>query len=255
MRMRQWCVLFLVFLVSCAPRREGILLDTGRTSAAELTSMTDSADARLRTLNGNGNIAFESPEINGSAAFTLNVRKPDSLLVQLEGPFGIDVGLFFLSRDRFVMYNSLQNTVIAGAPSTQALRSLIPVDLSYEQIFAVFTGLLRLPEHQTLVEYTVDDGQFLLRYKSKGGVNSYWLDPDGLLVRRFEMRDQEGELVLEGASTGTIDQDGLRIARRLSLTMPREGRRVSVAFYHADLNASDLEFSYSIPASARKIDR
>jgi hypothetical protein len=255
MRAGRWSVVVLVLLSSCAPRREGVMLDTQKTSASQLMTLARQADDRLHSLSGRGTISFESPEMSGSASFTLTVRKPDSLLVQLEGPFGIDAGLFFLSRERFVMYNSFQNTVYAGTPSPQSLRSLIPLDLSYDQIFAVFTGSIPLPTHAELTKYGTDDGLFLLRYTSTDRLATYWVDPDELLVRRFEMRNGDGEVVLEGTSSGVIDHDGLRIARRLSLTMPGEGRRISVAFSRADLNTDDLAFDYSIPASARKLIR
>ncbi len=243
----------VLLLSSCAPRREGVMLDTRTTSAADLTARTRRADSLVRSVDGRGSISFESPDVSGSASFTLTVRKPDSLLVQLEGPFGIDVGLFFLSRQRFVMYNSLQNTVTTGSPSSAALRSVIPVDLTVDEIFAVFTGTIPLPDHGAPLQYTTDEGLFLLRYASTNATSSYWIDPDELLVRRFEMKDNAGAVLLEGASSGSIDQDGMRIARRLSLTMPREGRRISVAFSRASLNTDDLSFRYSVPSSARPI--
>ncbi len=255
MRLRWLTAGLLVLLASCAQRREGVMLDTSKTSAAELAAKTHQADSLVRTLDGRGSISFESPEMNGSASFTLTVRKPDSLLVRLEGPFGIDVGLFFLSRERFVMYNSMQNTVTVGSPSSGALRAIIPVDLTYEQIFDVFTGSIPLPDHQSPLQYTTDDGLFLLRYASSTLTGSYWLDPDELLVRRFQLKDQSGGIVLEGSSSGSIDQDGMRIARRLSLTMPQEGRRISVAFSRANLNADELSFRYTVPPSAREINR
>ena len=255
MVLKRLSVLTLIVLASCAPRREGVVLDTAKTSAVELTTMAAQADARIHSLHGRGDVSFESPEISGSAAFTLTVRKPDSLLVRLEGPFGIDVGLFFLSRERFVMYNSMQNTVSTGDPASAALRSLIPVDLTYDQIFDVFTGSIPLPDHQIPLQYTTDEGLFLLRYELHNVRSSYWLDPDGLLVRRFQMKNKAGEVILEGTSSGTIDQDGSRIARRVSLTMPGEGRRISIAFSRADLNAEDLSFQYSVPSSARRIER
>lgn len=244
---------FLLLFASCAQRPAGVTLDTTKTSAADLTALTRQEDAKVRSMDGRGNISFESPEMSGSASFTLQVKKPDSLLVTLEGPFGIDVGMFFLSRDRFVMYNSMQNTVASGSPDSPALRSLIPVNLTYDQIFDVFTGSIPLPDHQLPQEYTTDAGLFLLRYTSHGTTSAYWLDPEELLVRRFQMTDPTGVIILEVTSSGSIDQDGARIARRLSLTMPREGRRISVAFSRADLNADDLSFRYTVPVSARTI--
>ena len=252
MRLQRLCVSLLC--CSSPVRRVGraSCWIRSQTSAAELAAMIAQADSQVRTLDGRGNIAFRVSRDQRLRRLHAQCPKTRFAPRATGGAVGIDVGFFFLSRDRFVMYNSLQNTVIAGAPSPQALRSLIPVDLTYEQIFAVFTGLIPLPDHQTLLQYTVGRGSVPSAVRIDRRSELLLARPRGLLVRRFKCKTRKANCVLEGASSGTIDQDGLRIARRLSLTMPREGRRISVAFSHADLNADDLSFSYSVPSSARE---
>ncbi|MBI4534839.1 MAG: hypothetical protein HY708_01085, partial [Ignavibacteriae bacterium] len=101
-------VLAALCLTSCASKRSELLLDTRVTPPEVVLAMVDAKEKKIQTMVGTGSLTFESPEIAGTAAFESSLRKPDSLLVTLEGPFGIDVGTFFLSRDRYVMYNSLE---------------------------------------------------------------------------------------------------------------------------------------------------
>ncbi len=243
----------LLLLASCAPRTEGVSLDTRLTPVDLLTRKVRELDSRLHTLSGQGTLSFESPSQGGSAAFEVSMRKPDSLLVELSGPFGIGVGTFFLSRERYVMYNSLENAVASGTPSGKSLRSLLPVNLTYEQMFSAFSGTFPLPQSDSAPAYSVDGDRFLLRYGCEQGNCSYWIDPDNLLVRRFEMRDGSGEVFLEGESSGQIEKDGARIPRRVSISMPQDSRRVAIAFSSASLNTEDLSFAFSIPPNARKL--
>ena len=162
---RQILVMLALLLIfsSCSPRRSEIALRPSETPPSTLVDLVDAADAKLVTMTGRGTITFESPETAGSASFDLSLRKPDSLLVAFEGPFGIDVGTLFLSRSLFIMYNSMENHVISGVPTARAIRSVVPFDLTYEQILNAFTGTFRIAERGAIpLSYTVDDDQFRL---------------------------------------------------------------------------------------------
>ena len=85
---------------------------------------------QIQSLEGSGTVTFESPEMAGSVFFRVSLKKPDSLLLKFDGPFGIDAGFFFLSKRTFVMYNRFENTVTAGSPDEQSIRKVIPFALS-----------------------------------------------------------------------------------------------------------------------------
>ena len=252
-RIRLLPLLPLLLLASCAPRTAGVALDTRLTPVGLLTQKVREIDSRLHTLGGRGTMSFESPSQGGSAAFEVSMRKPDSLLVELSGPFGIGVGTFFLSRDRYVMYNSLENAVASGSPSGKSLRSLLPVNLTYEQMFSAFSGTFPLPEHDSALSYSVDGDRFLLRYRCGHGDCSYWVDADNLLVRRFEMRDDSGQVFLEGESSGLIEKDDARIPRRISISMPQDSRRIAIAFSSVSINTEHLSFAFTVPPNARNL--
>ena len=102
----------LILISSCAPKRAEIALDTKAIGVPALIALVEAGENKVKSLEGSGTVSFESPEIAGSAAFELSLKKPDSLLVLFEGPFGIDIGTLFLSREKYVVYNSFENRVI-----------------------------------------------------------------------------------------------------------------------------------------------
>jgi hypothetical protein len=256
MSIRRLAVLFLpiLALTSCAPRREGVLLDTTKTPALRLAAMVRAADAQILTLRGRGSIAFDTPEMGGTVAFDLSLRKPDSVLVSLEGPFGIDVGSFFLGHGHFVLYNSMQNAFASGVPTRATLRSLIPVDLTSDEIVSAFSGSFPLPANQEPLSYSVDDDQFVLEYSCGEDTCAFRIDPELLMVRHYTRTDHTGAIVIEGETTGSIEHSGQRIPRRVILSMPQEQRRVTVVFSAADFNTDDLSFSFDIPPNARRMN-
>jgi outer membrane lipoprotein-sorting protein len=248
--------LMSVLLASCAPKRAEILLDTHAVPAGRLISLVAARQAALSTLTGRGVASFESPEMGGTAAFTMALRKPDSLLVRFEGPFGIDVGTLFLSRDKFVVYNSIENSVITGDPTAGTLRSVIPFDLTYDEILSAFAGAFSIGRDTTgLQRYLVDDGAFVLSFDRGTRTDEYRVDPLSLVVIGYRMLDRSGRTIMEAKASRVLEEDRVAAPRRITIVFPDEGRSVTVTYSAMTLNASDPSFAYSIPPSARIIQR
>ncbi len=252
-RFHIWCLL-ACFLSSCAPRRTEILLNTRETPPEALMSAVEEQRSKIVSLTGSGVLSFDSPELSGTASFESTMKKPDSLLVTLEGPFGIDVGTFFLSRDKYLLYNSLQNTVTTGTPGGVYIRSVIPFDLTYEQILDAFAGVFNLPvSEKDLRNYVIEEDQFFLVYACGSDTCKYWVDPRYLLVSRCQIINRNNEVVMEGKASSFTEQNGIVAARRMSLRFPRDERELSVAYSSLQLNPTETNFRFTVPSGARKI--
>jgi hypothetical protein len=225
-------ILLLILFTSCAPRRAEVELDTAAVSATRLLGLVREQTGRLQTLSGRGSMTFESPEAGGTASFEVALRKPDSLLAQFEGPFGVDIGSLFLSGERFLVYNSQENVVITGRPGTTPLRNLIPFDISFEELISAFTGSFRLPDVSTPVEtYRIDDNRFLVVARCEDRLCYYWIDNEYLQVSACEIRDSGDELLMRASSSGFVEEG------------------------EASINPPDPSFVYSIPEDARSYER
>lgn len=249
-------LILLLFLSSCAPKRSEILLDTERISASTLIGLIEANERKVQSIVGRGIVSFESPRLAGSASFELSMKKPDSLLAVFEGPFGIDLGLLFLSRQKYVMYNSMENTVVTGIPRASMIRSVIPLDLAYDQILNIFSGFFAIPSNlENLRMYTVLDGQFFLSFAYADSTRNYWVDPAYLRVSRFEVLDSRQQLLLDARSSAFIEQDGANIPKRISLAFPQEDRNVSLYYSKVQVNDPSPSFDFSIPSNAHTVVR
>jgi len=239
---------------SCSPHTGAVRPDVITMPAGVITARVKHREAGLASMAGTGSVSFESPDRAGSAFFDLSLKKPDSLLMKFEGPFGIGAGFLFLSRLKFVMYSSLDNKVTSGVPGPAAIRSVIPLDLTFDQIMDAFTGGFPLPD-AVPVHYAVDDGKFLLVYDIGGRTHSFWVDPDYDLVVRYEVRAAGGTLLLDVESSQIVSRDDLCVPRHVTVDFPDAGRRLSVYYTSLDLNAGDLSFAYTVPAGAHSSSR
>jgi outer membrane lipoprotein-sorting protein len=240
-----------LLMPSCAPKPAELLLDTAQVTPARIAEMIAQHDARVHSLAGGGTITFESPELSGSVFFTVSVKKPDSLLLRFEGPFGMDVGFLFASRERYVMYNALENQVIRGIPTAAGIRSVIPFDLTFDRLLDMLTGTFRLPPGTTAPEtYRVDDEWFHLVYPRSGDTTAYWIDPRFVTVAKYRVTGPQGTL-MEAETSMPEQQDDLTVPRLISVTFPEARRQVSIYYSDLTLNPDAPAFSYTIPPSAR----
>jgi len=240
-----------LLMPSCAPKPAELLLDTAQVTPARIAEMIAQHDARVHSLAGGGTLTFESPELSGSVFFTVSIKKPDSLLLRFEGPFGMDVGFLFASRERYVMYNALENQVIRGIPTAAGIRSVIPFDLTFDRLLDMLTGTFPLPPGTTAPEtYRVDDEWFHLVYPRSGDTTAYWIDPRFVTVAKYRVTGPQGTL-MEAETSMPEQQEDLRVPRLISVTFPETGRQVSIYYSDLTLNPGAPAFSYTIPPSAR----
>ena len=245
-----------LLLASCAPERKGISLDPAAVDPGTLVRMVHERSGLVRTLQGFGTVTFESPEFGGTAAFELSLRKPDSLLVLLEGPFGIDLGTLFLSRENFLAYNSQENLVVTGVPQGSTIRSIIPFDLTFDEVVNAFSGSFEIRFQESDVEaYTVDDDRFLLVLSCGTHRCSYWIDNSLLQVTRYEVHDDSGDIILQASLSSFTGDDGGSVPKRIILWFPAEDRQISVHYSALTINPEAPSFVYSVPTDARVVRR
>jgi outer membrane lipoprotein-sorting protein len=209
---------------------------------------------RVQSLKGSGNITLETPEIAQSGSFELMLRKPDSILIKLEGPFGIEVGVALLTRRDFFFYNSLQNRLISGTMSASNLKRILRVNLSFDELVDMITGGTFFPGDQGLPDtVTVDDDQWVLTYRHEDGSRLYWIDPESLLIARIQHVDRQGKIQFEQRFANFRSIGGTSLPYRVRITQLAERRTVALSYSSIAINTDALRFTLEVPENAERI--
>jgi outer membrane lipoprotein-sorting protein len=246
-------VLFFLSFIGC---RTTSTLNLGNRSitSAEVQEISRTHHARIQSIQGKGRISVETPEIAQSGAFILTLRKPDSVLITLQGPFGIKVGSALVTRTGFSFYNSLENKLITGSASIENLNRILHVQLSFDDLLNIFTGGgfldddLRSPD-----ETRIEDDQYVFIYTSHNSSRRYWIEPTSLYIQRIQFFDQSGKLTLEQAFNDFENVDGIGMPHAIRITQPKTQQMLTLKYSVIMVNVEQLQFTFTIPQNAERI--
>jgi len=209
---------------------------------------------KVRSMTGSGTISVETPEIAQSGSFELFLRKPDSVLVKIEGPFGISVGSALITRQEFVFYNRLENQLITGPVTSANLNRIFRVKLTFDELLTLFTGGSFLASDEASPEtVAVEENQYVFTYRNSDGSRRYWLDPVSLLITRIQHLDQKGKLQFEERYEKFRTFGDASLPRFIRVTQHASRRMIGVTFSSLDINTGSFPLVVDIPKNAERI--
>lgn len=208
---------------------------------------------RIKTLEGSGRLAIETPEIAQSASFRVSIIKPDSLLVNVEGPFGLDLGSALITRTSFTFYNSLQNQLLTGPTDPATLSRIFRVRLTFDDVLTLFTGGAFLQDdRRTPDRVEQDDDAYLLTFQDPGSTRRYWVAAGDFRITRAEQASPDGNPLAEQRFSDFHAVDGVTLPFRVRVTMQRERRMVSIAYSNLTINHAVPALTISYPENAER---
>jgi outer membrane lipoprotein-sorting protein len=229
-------------------------LNLRRISYEEVQEAVQHQQHAIHSLYGEGKISVETPAIAQSGSFTLFLRKPDSVLVKLQGPFGIKVGFVLITRDEFVFYNSFENKLIRGASSEENIHRILHVRLSFDDMLNLLGGgTFFEDDRRTPDDVRIEEEQWTFIYKHNDEQRTYWIDPTTSLIGKIQQCDTNGKLIFEQRFSNFQSVDGTDVPFNIRITQPREQQMLSVVYSDVSLNTPNWQFNFSIPSSAEQI--
>lgn len=245
--------LILVLLGGCAsaPRSSFI----GKAVTPEMVQRIVRVNhERIQSLTGSGTISVETPDLAQSGSFELVLHKPDSMLVRVEGPFGIHVGSVLLTRRDFAFYNSLQNQLVTGTVNVSNLRRIFRINLTFDELLNLFTGGTFLAADDTPPDSVAsEEDQLILIYRREGGIRRYWIDPASLLISKIQHLDETGKLFAEERFERFRTLGDASLPRLIRLTQHRSRRLVAVSFSSLAINTGSDPLVLDVPNNAERI--
>jgi outer membrane lipoprotein-sorting protein len=223
-------------------------------TSVEVQEIARTHHAGIQSLQGEGRISVETPEITQSGAFILILRKPDSVLINLQGPFGIKVGSALVTRTGFSFYNSLENKLITGSASIENLNRILHVQLSFDDLLNIFSGGGFLDDDLHSPDETrIENGQFIFVYTSQNSSRRYWIEPTSLNIQRIQFLDRSGKLTLEQTFNDFENVDGIAMPYAIRITHPKTQQMLTLKYSEIMVNVEQLQFTFTIPLNAERI--
>lgn len=246
-------ILLLASLSGCAPSAKSIR--ESPIPAGEVLRRVHERNEKVKTLRGYGTVTIETPEGSNSGFFNASLKKPDSLLVEFKGPFGIHVGSLQLSRERFIFYNRMENKAVVGRPDGRTLRSMFRLKMEFDEVLNAFTGEFpAATPGDSLARFSIVDDRYVMLYTNGPLAKEYRIDADAFVVTGYSVADSGGKPMLTATSDRIDDSPPVAVPKFLRVIFPRERRSITIAYADIEVN-KPVECSLTLPAQAEVIQR
>ncbi len=238
-------------LAGCASVPTSLRIAPG-TSGGEIVRLVDSQPRTIETLEARGTVAVESPRFSNTASFELGLRRPDSLRMVVNGPFGIHVASILVTPGRFLLYNSMSNEVTEGDGNLSELPGLVAgLELEPSVFFDAFCASRAFdPRDRTPDSVYVDDGLYVLLFRHSASWTRYTVDPAIARITKIE-RSGPGEDpdVVERYEYG-VDDRGMTIPKLVQVSHTSQQSSLSLSFRRVTVNPPIENLAIEIPPDA-----
>lgn len=182
----------------------------------------------LAAMTVSGTVAVTgTPQQLGRIPFTAVVAGRDSLQITMH-PLGMTAAKLYATRDTFLFVDYLQQTVMAGNPSSPDLVRSLPFPLTVVDLFALIRG--EVPGSGTaFVEVTVKpDGGVLYGAPYRDGMLFAMIDTSARTLRQFQRKRQDGVIELNVTYDDFSTYGGTAVAKAVDVTV--DDRKQTMSF-------------------------
>jgi len=239
----------------CAPTKE-LHRPPALRSAAEVIEAVNSHRSEVATLDAKGSISVETPTIVNSGSFELWLKRPDSVRVDVEGPFGIRLASALFAHNRYVLYNSFKNEVVDGVFDENNAPVFMDIRIDPKDVVDTFCGTRGFQAGETTPDsFSIGDDGYSLLFSHNRGRTRYSVDGESLRLTGVEHIDSTGEVSSEEKYRYDQGRDGTVRLQSIELTQEKMQSTVMLFYDHVELNAPVAAMLIEIPPDARHIER
>jgi hypothetical protein len=243
----------LLLLSACASTPA---IDTSRPiDPREVMQRVEQRGSEILALRGSGKLSVESPEFSGGGSIQVRLLKPDSLQLEITGPFGVTVARGLVTDRDFQFYDGMNHTVAEGATNPQNLRRVLRFPITFDDILSVLTGSLGFgaAPQDAEPQGRLEGGDYILTWESEGETLEYTIDTATLAVRRFTRRGTDGLIREEILFRDFRKHSGIEVPHIVSFSRPTDQESLSIIYDRLTVNDLPMVFNFSYPKSARRI--
>lgn len=246
-------LVLLSFLAGCAGTPA---IDTSKpVDYREVMRLVTERNRALQSLEGYGKLSIDTPEFANSGAIALTILKPDSMQLEITGPFGMTFARAMVTQRDFHFYNGVENTLMAGETTVQNLRRVLRLSLRFADFLDILTGTVdfALAPAGIAPSATLDGSSYTMRWPLGDGSIAYVVDLDYLAVQRFTRRDATGDILEDITFRDFRKKSGMHLPQIVMISRPDREESFSLVYDSQSINDLPVEFTFSYPPSARKI--
>lgn len=226
--------------------------------AERLIKKLEANRRKIKTFEGNGVLNIESPELSAKGNFEVLIKKPDSIMISIYGPFGIDLAKAVVTDRNFMFYDVLKNTLYKGSVDQDILKRIFKVNLSFNDLVDAFAGAVNLTENlrQIPSEYSFDDKSYFLTYNDSlsGKQSFYTVNADDLAIQKFEIILMQNNYHFKGNYQKFGSFDEVPIPYNVNVQNDGMNQKVAIDYRNIKVNHDIKSLQFNYPKDAKIVE-
>ncbi len=248
-------ILCVIIFYGCSTSKMGDVADIKK---GELKKRINENSSKIVSLEAAGNIAFDSPDNSGTGWIEVKIKRPDTVFVKIEGPFGISVATALITRSDFIYYNVQENKVITGPSTPLNIGAILRIKVSFDDLLDGLTGGIILESDSTDNDNANSSDNFYLVTKNKNESRyEYFVTPDIFLVSKYNVFDKQNSKIFEinysKYSSESFTSGEAQLPNKIEMKNPSKKQSVYVDYIDKKINPNELNIKIKYPKSAKII--
>ena len=198
-------------------------------SAQEILQQLPGYPDALHRITAEARVALSSPDESGQFTARISYLHPESLMVRVTFPLGIEGARVLSTPDRAWVYDRIEKVVWTGSP--ERIAGVLPAAVAGTDLVPLATGF-ETPGRNVAWRVEVDSTLYLLSHPDRSV--RYTVDPATWRIVAVRKRDAAGSIVEQRWYTDFVTVDGILLPRRMALVRPQDSLRISMAFQRFD---------------------
>ena len=246
----------LIFIIACSGSQGNTELD--KIPVKEIKQKVNEQFNKIESLEAYGTIAFDSPEMSNTGYMEVRLKKPDSVLVKIEGPFGIDIANALITRTDFIYYNVQDNKVIMGPTSDINIGAILKIKVSFDELINSFSGAFYFEnEEQDSIDAASENNSYVLQVNKEYVRKKYFIEPYSYNVNTYSVYDNKNKQLLEvnysKFESESISSGSVNFPSQITINKPDTKQTVWLVYESKEINKKNLSFRIKYPKSAKII--
>ena len=250
------CICLSVIFWACSASQDNEKLN--RIPVKDIKHKINENSKLIETLEASGNISFDSPENSGTGWMVVRIKKPDSVYVIIEGPFGISIANALITRKNFIYYNAQENKAITGPTNAINIGAILKIKVSFDDLINSFTGGFHFnDESADSTDADSENSCYVLQVSGTADKGKYYVEPEKFTIQKYNLIDVNNTTKMEVNYSDyiieTASGSNVMFPNKIVIKNPEKKQTVYIDYSSRDINKTDLKFTIKIPKSAKII--
>ncbi len=207
--------------------------------------------SKIKTMSCEGRITLEMPEESNSGSFKMALKIPDSIKIDLHGPFGISAGSLSLTRENYIFYNPSENSVRVNRIDSNMSNPFLPLEISFDDLINAIIGTpLLLQEDDSIRNFFIKGNDYVLIIPHNDGFKEYKIDRETLILNTFRLADSTEGTITYVATDQYDEEQEISMPMFVRVVLPLKNWSVTIAMSGYDIN-TPVNCSITFPKSAK----